>query len=170
MLGTRMHCVYSGQFLLVVLVYLQHFGLTLCVSPPPNTPQHVRRVVFVVLRRPPVPVLPVPVIRVNGTSDDQGEWATATKKKKQPQPQQQQQHRGGGGYGNGPGGYANGRGVDDRRGGRGGISEKTRGVSFFFLRCASVAVFSCCAAQRPWLLCCSLLSLARTHLYVCLLT
>lgn len=62
--------------------------------------------------------------------DDQGEWATATtKKKKQPA----SQHRGGGGgYGSGPGGYANGRGMDDRRGGRGGVSEKMRGVSFFF--------------------------------------
>ncbi|CAN0429489.1 unnamed protein product, partial [Ectocarpus sp. 8 AP-2014] len=54
--------------------------------------------------------------------NDQGEWATATtKKKKQTAPQHHHHPRGGGG------GYANGRGMDDRRGGRGGMADKMRG-------------------------------------------
>ncbi|CAN0386630.1 unnamed protein product, partial [Discosporangium mesarthrocarpum] len=54
---------------------------------------------------------------------DQGEWVVTSKKKK---PQQRAGVAGGGGGG----GYANGRGQDDRRGGRGlgGLSEKMRGV------------------------------------------
>lgn len=59
--------------------------------------------------------------------DDQGEWATATtRKKKHPT---HMRGSGPGGYGNGSA-YANGgRGMDDRRGGRGGMGG--RGVSSF---------------------------------------
>lgn len=80
----------------------------------------------------------------NTPPDDQGEWATATKKKKQPS--QHQRGGGPGGYSNGPGGYANGaRGMDDRRGGRGGMGDKMRGVSYRIIGpLTRMALLLCC--------------------------
>lgn len=78
-----------------------------------------------------------PATPLSPCADDQGEWATATKKKKAPASHQ---------HSRGGGGYANGRGMDDRRGGRGGMPDKMRGVRSVRVLSGSRVVYCCCCA------------------------